>query len=56
MVLLGVCTALKSDLQCNAAELVYGTTLCLPAKFFHSSRSNTIDQVAYISMLKETMM
>ena len=37
-------------------QLVYGTTLRLPAEFFHNSRSNdTIDQVTYITRLKETM-
>ena len=56
MVLIGVCTAFKNDLHCSAAELVYGTTLHLPAKFFHSSGSNTIDQVNYITKLKEAMM
>ena len=34
MVLLGICTALKEDLHCTAAELVSGTTLRLPAEFF----------------------
>ena len=53
MVLLGIHTTLKNDLHCSAAELVYGTTLCLPARFFHGSGSNTIDQVTYISKLKE---
>ena len=39
MVLLGVCTPLKNDLHCSTVKLVhvYGTTLHLPAKFFHSS-------------------
>ena len=36
-------------------NLVYGTILCLPAEFFHSSRSSTIDQVTYITRLKEMM-
>ena len=55
MMLSDVCTALKNDLHCSAAELVYGTTLRLPAEFFHSSRSNTIDQVTYVTRLKEAM-
>ena len=33
MVLLGIPTALKEDLHCTAAELVYGTILHLPAEF-----------------------
>ena len=46
----------KNDLHCSAAELVYGTTLRLPAAFFQSSGSNSIDQVAYVTRLKEMMM
>ena len=34
VVLLGIRTALKTDLQCSAAELVYGRTLRLPGEFF----------------------
>ena len=34
MVLLGIRTALKDDLHCSAAELVYGTMLRLPGEFF----------------------
>ena len=34
LVLLGICTAVKDDIQCTTAELVYGTTLRLPAEFF----------------------
>ena len=55
MVLLCLRMALKNDLHYSAAELVYGTTLHLPAEFFHSSESNTIDQVTYTTRLKETM-
>ncbi len=34
MVLLGVRSALKEDLGCTAAELVYGAPLRLPGEFF----------------------
>ena len=34
IVLLGIHTVLKEDLHCSPAELVYGTTLRLPAEFF----------------------
>ena len=34
LVLLEIRTALKTDLQCSAAELVYWGTLCLPGEFF----------------------
>ena len=34
LVLLGIRTVLKQDLNSTAAEMVYGTTLCLPGEFF----------------------
>ena len=42
MVLLGIRTALKNDIHRSAAELVYGTSLCLLGKFFDSTKSNDI--------------
>ena len=54
MVLLGVHTALKEDIHCTAAELVYGTTLRLPGEFFTSSR-DPIDPSSYVSQLKSSM-
>lgn len=38
LALLGIRTDLKADIGCSAAELVYGTTLRLPGKFFVSSQ------------------
>ncbi|GBN74767.1 hypothetical protein AVEN_209673-1 [Araneus ventricosus] len=40
LVLLGLRTALKEDLQCTSAELVYGSTLKLPAEFFETPSLN----------------
>ncbi|XP_064470132.1 uncharacterized protein LOC135384880 [Ornithodoros turicata] len=37
MVLLGIRSALKTDLQCSSAELVEGATLRLPGEFLQSS-------------------
>ena len=37
MILYGIRTALKDDLHCTAAELVYGVSLCLPGEFFSPS-------------------
>ena len=54
MVLLGIRTALKEDLSCTAAELVYGTTLRLPGEFFTSS-SELGDPSTYVSRLKSSM-
>ena len=55
MVLLCIRTALKEDLHYTAAELVYGTTLRLPAEFYDSSSSNNLDPVSYVARLKATM-
>ena len=50
MVLLGVRTALKVDLGCTAAELVYGTSLRLPGDFFPTSASlSTPDPTTYVT-------
>ena len=42
LVLLGIRTALKQDLNSTAAEMVYGTTLCLPGEFFTPSPTNSL--------------
>ena len=47
MVLLGICTPVQEDSHCTAAELVYGTTLCLPCQFFSASSSHT-DPTSYV--------
>lgn len=43
LVLLGIRTAFKEDLQASSAELVYGETLRLPGEFFHPESEGTID-------------
>ena len=40
LVLLGIRTTIKQDLKCTAAELVYGTTLCLPGVFHQHHKSS----------------
>ena len=59
LVLLGIRTAYKSDVQCTAAELVYGTTLRLPGEFFTETRGlhaqPSIADTTYVSRLKEAM-
>ncbi len=37
LVLLDIRTAVKADLQCSAAEMVFGTSLRVPGQFFHSA-------------------
>ena len=54
IILLGIHTTLKDDLQCTAAELVYGTTLRLPGEFFDSSTVEDAvpDPFNYVTRLK----
>ncbi|BHF70287.1 hypothetical protein SprV_0301333700 [Sparganum proliferum] len=40
LVLLGIRSSVKEDIQCTAAELVYGTPLRLPGEFVQSSTTN----------------
>ena len=56
LVLLGIRSALKEDLYCTAAELVYSTTLHLPGEFFDSTgHTNIPDQASYVAQLKVSM-
>lgn len=51
VVLLGLRSALKQDLSCSSAELVYGTTLRLPNDFFDKPSQLTPDPVDYLGRL-----
>ena len=56
LLLLGIRTALKTDLQCSAAELVYGTTLRVPGEFFlQDTASATEDTSVLLTNLKAAM-
>ena len=56
IVLLGIRTQLKDDLQCTTAELVYGTTLRLPGKFFDDIKVGPLpDPISYAAKLKSVM-
>ena len=58
LVLLGICTAVKDDLQCTTAELVYGTTtLQLSGEFFNSTITSTDhdNPTLYVTRLKASM-
>ena len=49
-------STLKEDLQCTAAELVYGTTLRLLGEFFNDSKAEaTPDPASYVTRLKGVM-
>lgn len=50
IVLLGIRTALKEDLNASSAEIVYGTNLRLPGEFFSFSGAQT--QQAFLKSLK----
>uniref|UniRef100_L7LZ63 RNA-directed DNA polymerase n=1 Tax=Rhipicephalus pulchellus TaxID=72859 RepID=L7LZ63_RHIPC len=55
-VLLGVRTALKADIGCCSAELVYGTTLRLPGEFFTTSKDeNVYANADYAVRLRDIM-
>ena len=53
--LLGIRTALKQDLGCSAAEMVYGTTLCLPGAFLNPQANNNLEPIDYVQNLKKLM-
>ena len=56
LVLLGVRTALKEDLGCSTAELVYGTTLRLPGEYFCPIQKDSLAGPAeYVVGLREAM-
>ena len=56
LVLLGIRTSLKTDLQCSTAELVYGTALRVPGQFFlQDTLSATEDTSALLTNLKAAM-
>ena len=55
LVLLGIRTALKEDLHCTVAELVYGMSLRLPGEIFSSSSLPSIPDSDYVTRLKQYM-
>ena len=53
LILLGIRTSLKQDINSTAAEMVYGTTLRLPGEFIHSSSSTSLsDTSEFLTQLK----
>ena len=57
LILLGIRTTLKEDINCTTAELVYGTTLWLPGEYFNdnSSISDDLSIPTYVTKLKTIM-
>ena len=56
LVLLRMRTAVKDDLKCSTAEMVYGRTLRLPGELIVSMPSDTVsDPLSYVDTLKDLM-
>ena len=55
ILLLGLRSALKTDLNCSSAELVYGTTLRLPGQLVVEQPVEKTDMTSFISRLKMHM-
>jgi hypothetical protein len=54
LVLLGICTAFKEDLQASVAELVYGEPLRIPGELLTPS-TNPVDPALLITELRQHM-
>ncbi|RWS00893.1 pol polyprotein-like protein, partial [Dinothrombium tinctorium] len=53
LVLLGIRSTYKEPIKSTSAELVYGTSLCLPGQFF--SNNANITEYPYVQSLKQAM-
>ena len=53
LVLLGIRTTLKTDINCTTAEMVYGSSLRIPGEFVTSSQTVVEDPVSYVARLKD---
>jgi len=54
-VLFGIRTALREDINCTAAEMLYGSTLRLPGDFFIPTTKKPIKEIEFVQDLKKTM-
>ncbi|CAH8531682.1 unnamed protein product [Schistosoma mattheei] len=56
LVMLGIRTSVKTDAQCSAAELVFGTTLRLPGEFINpNTNSQKLNLENYVDQLRDHM-
>lgn len=55
LVLLGLRTAVKDDLKCSSAEIVYGTTLRLPGQFFLQPPQKVLNLTSFVDRLTANM-
>ena len=53
IVMLGMHAAVKNDLHCSAAEMVFGESLRLPGEFFVSSDGNWTADPAFVADLRQ---
>ncbi|XP_014212963.1 GPI ethanolamine phosphate transferase 3-like [Copidosoma floridanum] len=53
LVLLGLRTAFKEDLQASPAEMLYGTTLRVPGEFFVTTSNPAAHPVSFVECLRE---
>lgn len=53
IVLLGLRTAWKDDIQCSPAELVYGEPLRIPGEFLHSNNPHSLQPSEYLQELRQ---
>ena len=55
LILLGIRCSLKVDLDCSAAEMVYGCQLRLPGDLFNPTTDQIPDPASYVSRLRQVM-
>lgn len=55
LILLGLRTTVKRDMECSAAEALYGTTLQLPAQYFFEAPKKVMDMTAFVDRLTTKM-
>lgn len=55
IVLLGLRSSIKSDVNATPAQMVYGTTLRLPGEFFSSTSDDHYDPASYVCRLRDTI-
>ena len=55
LVLLGIRSAVKEDLLCSSAELVYGSPLRLPGEFFGTNPPTYTDRNSFLTRLRHSV-
>lgn len=55
LILLGLRTSFREDMQCSSAEMVYGQPLRLPGEFFEAQKGERVDRTEFVRSLRETL-